>query len=191
MNEMHIEIIKNNSVFLKLKQRSDECKNYYHNLKMSYKVKRLISNYIYNEQKLLKYKIIFEDSLSFQFDEYNDNISVKINFFNHSSNIDNLYTDYLPNSKGTKRKGIKENNNSSNLYIIIYLLKKEQYFYRKIIEYIKQLDTMKGVPAFMIYKYFLFFDIFEGGKIPDEISYPFNFSQNLNRGSKQKKCSRN
>ena len=104
MNEMHIEIVKNNTDFLKFKQRSDECKNYYHNLKMSYKVKRLISNYIYNEQKLLKYKIIFEDSLSFQFDEYNENISVKINFFNHSTNIDNLYTDYLPNSKGTKRK---------------------------------------------------------------------------------------
>ena len=169
MNEMHIEIVKNNTDFLKFKQRSDECKNYYHNLKMSYKVKRLISNYIYNELKLLKYKNIFEDSLSFQFDEYNENISVKINFFNHSTNIDNLYTDYLPNSKGTKRKIIKENTNSTNLYIIIYLLKKEQYFYRKIIEYIKQLDTMKGVPVFMIYKNFLFFDVFEGGKMPDEI----------------------
>ena len=28
---------------------------------------------------------------------------------------------------------------------------------------------MKGVPVFMIYKNFLFFDVFEGGKMPDEI----------------------
>ena len=169
MNEMQIEIVKNNTAFLKFKRRSDECKNYYNNLKMSYKVKRLISNYIYNELKLLKYKIIFEDSLSFQFDEYNENISVKINFFNNSTSIDNLYVDYIPNSKVAKRKSTKENTKSTNLYIIIYLLKKEQYFYRKIIEYIKELDIMKGVPVFMLYKYFLFFDVFEGGKMPDEI----------------------
>ena len=169
MNEMEIEIVKNNATFLKFKQRSDECKNYYNNLKMSYKVKRLISNYIYNELKILKYKTIFEDSLSFQFDEYNENISVKINFFNNSTSIDNLYSDYLPSNKGSKRRSSKENSSSTNLYIIIYLLKKEQFFYRKIIEYIKELDTTKGVPVFMIYKYFLFFDIFEGGKMPDEI----------------------
>ena len=169
MNEMQIEIVKNNTAFLKFKQRSDECKNYYNILKKSYEVKRLISNYIYNEMKLLKYKIIFEDSLSFQFDEYNENISVKINFFNNSTSIDNLYVDYIPNSKGAKIKSIKENTKSTNLYIIIYLLKKEQYFYRKIIEYIKELDIRKGVPVFILYKYFLFFDVFEGGKMPDEI----------------------
>ena len=169
MNEMHIEIVKNNAAFLKFKQRSEECINYYHNLKMSYKVKRLISNYIYNEMKILKYKIIFEDSLSFQFDEYNENISVKINFFNQRTNIDNLYADFSSSNKGAKRINTKENTKLTNLYIIIYLLKKEQYFYRKIITYIKKLDIMKGVPAFMIYKYFLFFDIFEGGNMPDEI----------------------
>ena len=127
MNEMQLEISKNNTIFLKFKQRFNECQNYYYNLKMSYKVKRLISNYIYNEMKILKYKIIFEDSLSFQFDEYNEKIAVKINFFNHSNNIDNLYVDSI-SSKGTKREMTKENTNRTNLYIIMYLLKKEQYF---------------------------------------------------------------
>ena len=169
MKEIEEEIKKNNIKFLKSKQRADEFKSYFYNLRMSYKVKRLISNYIYNELKILKYKKIFEDSLSIQFDEYNENISVKINFFNQRSSIDDLYADSTSDNKRGKIKNIKENSNNTNLYIIIYLLKKEQYFYRKIITYIKQLDISKGVLVFMIYKYFLFFDIFEGGKMPEEI----------------------
>jgi len=169
MNEIQIEIAKNDKTYLKFKQRSDECQNYYQNLKMSYKIKRLISNYIYNELKILKYKIIFEDSLSFHFDGYNENISVKINFFNHNTNIDNLFIDSPSSNNGAKRANIKENTKLKNLYMIIYLLKKEQYFYRKIISYIKELEAMKSIPVFMIYKYFLFFDIFEGGKMPNEI----------------------
>ena len=169
MKEIEIENTNNNIQFLKSKQRADEFSSYFFNLRMSYKVKRLISNYIYNELKILKYKIIFEDSLSFQIDEYNENISIKINFFNQSSRIDDLYADSTSNKKRGKIKSTKENSHNNNLYIIIYLLKKEQYFYRKIITYIKQLDVSKGVLVFMIYKYFLFFDIFEGGRIPDEI----------------------
>ena len=169
MKEIQIEIKNNNIEFLKSKQRADQFRNYFYNLRMSYKVKRLISNYIYNELKILKYKIIFEDSLSFQFDEYNESFSIKINFFNQNSSIDDLYSDSNSNNKRGKVKNVKENSKNTNLYIIIYLLKKEQYFYRKIITYIKQLDASKGVLIFMIYKYFLFFDIFEGGKMPDEI----------------------
>ena len=42
--------------------------------------------------KILKYKIIFEDSLDFQYDENNENlISVKINFLKENIKIDNLY----------------------------------------------------------------------------------------------------
>jgi len=169
IKEIEVENKNNNIQFLKSKQRADEFRSYFYNLRMSYKVKRLISNYIYNELKILKYKIIFEDSLSFQIDEYNENISIKINFFNQSSSIDDLYVDSSSNKKRGKIKSSKENSHNNNLYIIIYLLKKEQYFYRKIITYIKQLDVSKGVLVFMIYKYFLFFDIFEGGKMPDEI----------------------
>ena len=51
MKEIEVENKNNNIQSLKSKQRADEFKNCFYNLRMSYKVKRLISNYIYNELK--------------------------------------------------------------------------------------------------------------------------------------------
>ena len=119
--------------------------------------------------KILKYKIIFEDSLSFQFDENNENmLSVKINFFKQFINIDNLYNEYdIKNVKKNKRN--KEKKNGSNLYNIIYLLNKENIYYKQIIFSISQIQINKDIPIFMVFKYILFFDMFLGGKMPEQI----------------------
>ena len=153
MNETKEMIKRNNIEMLLSNQRVEELKIYYIILKISYKIKKLINNYIENELKILKYKYIFEDSLSFQFDENNENlISVNSNFFNEKIKFDK-----------------KENMRETNLYNIIYLLKKEKSLFQKIIKSINQINHSKEIPIFMIFKYFLFFDFFEGGKIPKEI----------------------
>ena len=147
------------------KKRTYELRKYYLILKMSYKVNRLISNYIDNEIKIIKYKSIFEEFLSFQFDNNDNIISVKIDFFKERIIIDNLYS----KNNQIKKKNVN-NKINSNLYIIIYLLKKEQFFYQKLINSIIQIDIIKEIPIFLIFKYFLFFDFFEGGKIPTKIA---------------------
>ena len=133
--------IKNNKIELLLnKNREEEFKIFYNNLIMSYNSKRNICNYINNEMKILKYRIIFEESLGFKFDENFETItSVKINFFNQSIKIDNLYNDLNNKNK------IKEKKNHNNLYNIIYLLKKEQFYYNKIINSINKIDLMKNI----------------------------------------------
>ena len=93
------------------------------NLKISYNVKILMSNYIYNEITILKYKYLFEDSLSFQFDENNENItSVKIKFYNQTAKIENEF-----NNKKMKIKN-KLKNENTNLYNVIHLLENEQLY---------------------------------------------------------------
>ena len=157
------EGIINNNIQLLNKERIEYFQIYYYNLKMSCDAKKLICNYIDNEIKILKYKYIFEDSLSYQFDENNENIiSVKINFFNEKSKIDNFYYDNIKINKIGQK-------DETNLYKVIYLLKNEQIYYLKLINSIKEMEIIKGIPVFMIFKYFLFFDIFDGGKIENEI----------------------
>jgi len=146
------EIENNKLDLLKNQLRQNEFIDYYYNLTLSNKAKKLIANYIDNEMKILKYKIIFEDSLSFQFDENNENIlSVKINFFKQFINIDNLYNEY-DNKNVKKNKRDKEKKNGSNLYNIIYLLNKEYIYYRKIIYSISQIQINKDIPINMIFK---------------------------------------
>ena len=148
------------------KKRVEELNTYYKTLKISSKVKKLIHYYINNEIKILKYKFLFEDSLSFQFDENNENIiSIKIPLFDEKIAIDNLCSNEN-NNKINRRKNQNLKNYKNNLYIIIYLLKEEKIFYQKIINSLNQLNYIKNLPIFMIFKYFLFFDFFEGGKIP-------------------------
>ena len=163
------EIENNKFDLLKNKIKQNEFIDYYNNLILTNKTSKLISNYIDNEMKILKYKKIFEDSLSFEFDESNENIlSVKIKFYKHFINIDNLYNEYNNgNNKKNKRNNIKEN--CSNLYNIIYLLNIEYRYYRKIINSISQIQINKGIPFCMLFKYILFFDMFLGGKIPEQI----------------------
>ena len=168
INEIENEIKKSQYKRLLDKKREDKFKEYFYILKMSYKVKNLICNYIFNVIKILKYKYIFEDSISFQFDENNENIiSAKIVFFNITSRIDNFYNDSYYKNKKKKRN--KKYGKNTNIYIIIDLLKRTQSSYIKIINSINQIEVMKGIPIFMIFKYILFFDFFEGEKIPSEV----------------------
>ena len=165
-NDFNMEIENNKFDLLKNQLRQNVFIDYYYNLTLSNKAKKIISNYIDNEIIILKYKSIFEESLSFQFDENNENIqSVKINFFNQFINIDNLYNE----NNNKKNKSNKEKKFSSNIYNIIYLLNMEYKYYRKIIHSISQIQINKDIPIIMIFKYILFFDIFVGGKIPELI----------------------
>ena len=159
------EIMQNKNELLTDKKREDIFKNYYHNLILSNKIKKIMINYIDNIIKILKYKNIFEESLSFQFDENNEIISVKINFFEQNTKIENLNN--KSNNKKHKEKII---NYDTNLYIIIYLLKLEQIYFKEIIHFADKIQISKDLPIFLIFKYFLFFDIFLGRKIPDQIA---------------------
>ena len=155
-------------------QRVEFYYNYFNSLKLSYKVKKIICNYIDNLIYILKYKNIFEETLIFKFDENNENIVlVKINFFERNSNIENNIDN--PNKK-LKRINQKIFKLSSNLYKIIYLLKMNQLYYINFAKSIANMDIFKDIPIFIIFKYYLFFDIFEGGKIPQEISKKLYFS---------------
>ena len=160
---------KFNKLYLNPKREEEFCK-YYKNLHLSNKVKQLINNYIINMMRILKYKISFEDSLSFKYDENNENIIfVKINFFNKTIN-----NDYNINNKNKSK--LKNSNN--NLYYIIDLLKNNQLFYNKIINSINKIDVIKGIPSFMIFKFFLFYDILGTGKIPKEANNLYSFMSN-------------
>ena len=168
--ETELLINKNEKETLKDGQKYDKFKSYFFNLKLSYKVKNIMTYYINNEINILKYKSIFEETLSFQFDENNESINyVKINFFNLNSNIESNFVESNKNNKKRKKR-INLCGDSSNLYNVIDLLKKEQFYYKSIINSINQIDIIKELPIFMVYKYYLFFDIFEGGQIPKEIS---------------------
>ena len=146
------------------KIREEFFEMYYKNSKISNNIKYNIIDYINNHIKILKFKNIFEDSLKFIFDDSNEFItSVKINFFNNNSNID----DFNQNNKKNRNKKIEKRN---NLYKIIYLLKKEQFYYNYIIKYINRMDNMKNTKIYTVFKCILFFDIFNGGQIPNEIS---------------------
>ena len=168
-NDLDAEIHKNKFEALKNQLRQNEFLDYYYNASLSNRAKKLISNYIDNEMKILKYKSIFEESLSFQFDENNESIiSVKINFFNQFISIDNLYNEY-DSKKSKKRNRNKQKKNNSNLNNIIYLLRMENKYYKKILYSISQIQINKDVPIFMIFKYILFFDIFMGGILPEKV----------------------
>ena len=168
------KITENQNDFESKNQRVDFYYNYFNSLRLSYKVKKIICNYIDNLIYILKYKNIFEETLIFKFDENNENIIlVKINFFERNSNIENNIDNQ---NKKLKRMNQKIFKLSSNLYKIIYLLKMAQLYYINIIKSIINMDIFKDIPIYIIFKYYLFFDIFEGGKIPQEISKKLYFS---------------
>ena len=83
--EIETDIKKNKKKLLLHKLSYEEIKKYYSYLKISSCSKNLIIYYIGNLAKILKYKNIFEDSLTYKYDENNENIiSVKISFFEKS-----------------------------------------------------------------------------------------------------------
>ena len=103
--EKELLINKNQKESLKDDQIFDKFKNYFSNLKLSYKVKNLMTDYINNDINILKYKSIFEETLSFQFDENNETINyVKIKFFNLNSNIESNFIESNKNDKKRIKK---------------------------------------------------------------------------------------
>ena len=161
--DINLDNNKNNEELIINKKRFGFSR-YYIILNIIYKVKKLMSNYICNEIKILKYKYIFEDLLSFKQDNNENIISIEINFFNETTQIDNLYS--INNNMRDKNKKIKKH---SNLFNIIYLLKNEHLFYENIINSINELSIMEEIPIFILFKFFLFFDFFEGGAFPEQI----------------------
>ena len=122
--------------------------------------------------------------------------NVQINFFNLNSNIKSNFNDSILQKKKSSNKISKiKNENNSNIYKVIKILKKEQmlnkniinsiiylitklytlFVYIKNVKYIiKDIDIFKDIPIFIIYKYYLFFDIFKDGEIPMEIFSKLN-----------------
>ena len=179
-NNLEKEVKDNKSILLLYKNKVNIFKEYYFNLNFSIKMKKIINNYIDVEMKILKYKNIFADSLTFQFDENNENIiSCKLNFFNHNTKIDNFENNF-GNKKMVKKRG-KMKQNKTNLYNILYLLKEEYNSYRNIINSINKIDIKREMPIFIIFKYFLFFDLYWGGKVSEQISNKLYAILNKNR----------
>ena len=132
-------------------------------LKTTFTTKKFFINYINIQISLIKYKSIFEESLSFQFDENNENItSVRTNFFEDETKIEGFFNDIYDVQNNAKTNG------KNNYYNIIYLLSKEVIYYNKIIKSLKPFENLP-IPAFHLFKYFLFFDFFDGGNLPNEI----------------------
>jgi len=148
-------------------------KRYFLNLKMSLKINKLMNLYIDNHVKITKYRNIFDESLKMNYDESNEYIvSVNINFFQISSEVEGIL--YKVNQRNFNNKegnyNKKKYEKKPNLYNIIDLLKIEKVIYGNILSSIDTFKQTQNLPAFMIFKLYLFFDIFEGGKFPNNIS---------------------
>ena len=90
--EKDYEISSNNNNLLVKNQRFEHYKNIFICLRISRKAKKMITYYIENLMRILKYKHVFEETLTFNFDENNESIiKVKINFFEQNSNIENNF----------------------------------------------------------------------------------------------------
>ena len=101
--------------------------------------------------------------------------NVQINFFNLNSNIKSNFNDSILQKKKSSNKISKiKNENNSNIYKVIKILKKEQMLNKNIINSIIDIEIFKDIPIFIIYKYYLFFDIFKDGEIPMEIFSKLN-----------------
>jgi len=161
--EMEKELIKDKNISLINRNKANEFIIILVILKTVFTTKKFFINYIIILINLIKYKSIFEESLSFQFDENNENItSVRSNFFEDETKIEGFFNDIYD----TKKKGNYLGRN--NLYNIIYLLSKELIYYNKLIKSINLLDNLP-IPIFHLFKYFLLFDCFQGGNLPNEI----------------------
>ena len=159
--EINKDIYNDNKKLLIINEKNNYYNNYFNNLILSYKIKKIIIDYIDILIKIIKYKVTFEDSLSISIDENDkDNIFIEMNFFHENYTIDNI------NNK--KDKNTVNNLNSkknNNAYYIINLLKKEYKLNRDLIHSFSKFELVKDIPIFIIYKSFLFFDIIKGGKM--------------------------
>jgi len=182
-NNLNKEIRNEQSNLLLVQQKEDYFQKYFITLEIAYKIKRIICNYIDNEINILKYKNIFEESMTFKFDENNEEITqVKIKFFNSHTDLKKVFTEHDLKKLKKFNSGIMSCTSKNNLFNIITLLKNEEFDYYRITNSIDKLIIFKGLPILLVFKYYLFFDIFEGGKIPIKISNKLNvaFSNNDN-----------
>ena len=183
-----VEIIENKNDVLIKDQRAEYFLHYFNSIKISIKVKSTINNYIDNILQILVYRKIFGESLSFKLDDNNEYInSVKIDFFDDNTFVENNLNEI---NKNNKNKKMNRNRYSSKLYYIIHLLNNEQLYHNNIINFIKIMNLFNDIPAFMIFKYYLFYDIFEGGEIPQEISNKLYSSIVINKTIDNNKITR-
>ena len=174
-NNLNKEIRNEQSNLLLVQQKEDYFQKYFITLEIAYKIKRIICNYIDNEINILKYKNIFEESMTFKFDENNEEITqVKIKFFNSHTDLKKIFTEHDLKKLKKFNSGIMSCSSKNNLFNIITLLKNEEFDYYRITNSIDKLIIFKGLPILLVFKYYLFFDIFEGGKIPIKISNKLN-----------------
>ena len=170
--EIEEEIKNSNKELLMNEEKRIYFKSYFYNLKMSSKINKFMNLYIDNRVKILKYRNVFEESVKINFDESNEYItSVKIKFFDISSEVEGILE--KKEEKEINRNMRKRNRRyekSSNLYKVINLLKHEKLNHKNILNSIKIFKEVKNIPFFMVFKFYLFFDIFEGGKFPSDIS---------------------
>ena len=173
--KLDIRVEKNNNGLIN-SEKYEYFHDYFINLKASHIARKIINNYINTLLKILKYKNIFEETLSFQLDENNEYINyVKINYFNISFNDSNLDDNNSDNENQPNKDYItKICYNSNSLNNIIIKLKEEKLYYYQIINSIESINAKNCIPIFMIYKYYLFFDIIEGGNIPEQILFKIN-----------------
>ena len=151
----------------------DELINSYANLIFFRLIKKLLINYIDNEIKILKYKNIFIDSIIFQYDENNEVIiSVKILFFNQKTRIENLYDN--------KAKYKKKDEDVTNLQAISFLLKKENIYHMELSNFINQMDINQNIPVFLVFKLYIFFDIFGRHILPNYLNSKLNLMNKSN-----------
>ena len=181
--EKEINNLNNKIDSIKIRQKDEFFKKYYNTLEISYKTKKIMDNYITNEIKILKYKNKFEETVEFKFDESNEEITkVNIKFFDEDSNLKKDFSDKEMKKLRKLNSNFLACNTNKNLFYIISLLKIEQYDYNRIINSIENIEILKGLSIILIFKYYLFFDIFEGGKIPLNISNKLNMAFSNNNG---------
>ena len=170
------EGIKENDILL-INLKDEYFKKYYNVLDIAYRAKKIIHNYIDNEIRILKYKNMFEETIEFKLDDNNDEIEkVNIKFFKEESNMQKDFSEKEMKKIKKLNTNIFSCNTKNNLFYIISLLKIEQYDYNRLINTINKIEIFKGLPIILIFKYYLFFDIFEGGKLPANISNKLNNS---------------
>ena len=176
-NNLDKEMRNDKKNLLIIQQKEEYFKKYFITLEIAYKVKRIIRNYIDNEINILKYKNIFEDSLTFKFDENNEEVTqVNIKFFNNHTDLKKIFTENDLKKLKKFNSGILSCSSKNNLFNIITLLKNEEFDYYRITSSIEKLLIFKGLPILLVFKYYLFFDIFEGGKIPMKIASKLNMA---------------
>ena len=136
--KLDIRVEKNNNGLIN-SEKYEYFHDYFINLKEYHIVRKMINNDINTLIKILKYKNIFEETLSFQLDENNEYIKyVQINYCNFT------FDDFdLDDNENQSNKDNTANicYNSNNLNNIIMKLKEEKLYFYQIINSIERINA--------------------------------------------------